>query len=104
MILLMAVFFSNTAFLEKNASIPSEDVSCVVYVKRKGGSAAGGIRVATDVCGGISCDGTRTFYTDNNGKAILKWVKGCKLCAIYVDGKKHEGNYTAGSEYTFTLN
>jgi len=101
--LFLAIIASGTAFTGMAAGA-SEDDSCTVYVKRKGGSAAGGIRVATDVCGGISCSGGRTFYTNNDGQSTLKWVKGCKLCIIYVDGTTHKGEYKSGGTYTFTLN
>jgi hypothetical protein len=77
--------------------------SCTVTVKYSGGSPAEGIKVTSDVCGGISCGGGRDFYTDKEGKATVKWVEGCKLCYIYVKGTSHKGDYSNGGTYNFTI-
>ena len=101
--ILLAFFTIGTAFMGKSTFSADDDNSCIVIVKYSGGSVAESIKVASDVCGGISCSGGRTFYTDKEGKANVKWVKGCKLCAIYVKGTEHKGVYENGKTYTFTL-
>jgi hypothetical protein len=78
--------------------------TCTVIVNYKGGFAALGIKVGTEVGGGISCIGGRTFYTGSNGKVTVAWVQGCKLTYIYVDGTAYKGNYENGETYTFTIN
>lgn len=102
--LVVAIFAISTAFTGKETKSVSSKNSCTVYVKYSSGSVAEGIKIAGEVCGGISCIGhTRTVYTDKNGKATIEWSEGCKLCKIYVKGTSHKGEYENGKTYNFTL-
>jgi len=80
---------------------PQSDNSCTVIVKYSGGSPASSVKVSTEVGGGISCVGGRTFYTDSNGEATVYWSEGCKLTYIYIDGTSYKGDYEDGGTYTF---
>lgn len=102
--LVLAIFAISTAFTGKETKEMSAKNSCTVYVKYSNGSAAEGIKVSGDVCGGISCvGGTGNVYTDKNGKAIIEWSDGCRLCYIYVKGTSHKDDYQNGKTYNFTL-
>ncbi len=79
------------------------DQSCTVYVKTSHGSPARSVKVATEVSGGISCIGGRSFYTDSNGEVYLKWVSGCYLRKIYVNGKGYAIDYQNGGTYHLTM-
>lgn len=79
------------------------DDTCTLTVKTKYGGKASSIKVSTDVSGGISCSGGRSFYTDSNGEVTLKWVSGCKLNKIYVDGSGYDVEYRNGGNYTITM-
>jgi hypothetical protein len=79
------------------------DNTCTVTVKNRYGGKAASIKVSTDVSGGISCSGGRSFYTDSDGEVTLKWVSGCKLNKIYVDGRGYEVSYSDGGNYTVTM-
>lgn len=78
------------------------DNSCTIKVTYSGGSPASGVKVSTEVGGGISCVGGRTFYTDSDGEAKIKWSDGCKCSYIYIDGTSHKGPFEDGRYYTFT--
>jgi len=102
--LVVAIFAVSTAFKGKETKATSSKNSCSVYVKYSNGSAAEGVKVSGDVCGGVSCVGnTGNVYTDKNGKATIEWSDGCKLCYIYVKGTSHKGEYENGKTYNFTL-
>jgi hypothetical protein len=102
--LVLAIFAISTAFKGKETKEMSSKNSCTVYVKYSSGSAAEGIKIVGDVCGGISCVGqTPAVYTDKDGKATIEWSDGCKLCYIYVKGTSHKGEYENGKTYNFTL-
>jgi len=104
LILIVAIFAISTAFTGKETKSTSSKNSCTVYVKYSNGSAAEGIKVSGDVCGGVSCvGGTGNVYTDKNGKATIEWSEGCRLCYIYVKGTSHKGDYQNGKTYNFTL-
>ena len=79
------------------------DYSCTLYVKKSTGSAARSIKVSTEVSGGISCIGGRSFYTDSDGEVTLKWVSGCYLKKVYVDGRGYEVDYRDGGTYSLTM-
>ena len=88
-----------TIFSEK--IIPGN--SCTLFVKKSSGSPARSVKVTTDVSGGISCIGGRSFYTDSDGEVTLQWVSGCYLKKIYIDGKTYEVNYENGRSYTINM-
>lgn len=79
------------------------DNTCTLTVKTSGGYPARSVKVSTDVSGGVSCIGGRSFTTDSNGTVTLKWVAGCKLRKIYVDGKAYEVDYKDGKDYSITM-
>lgn len=76
---------------------------CRLTVFHSTGSPARSIKVTTDVSGGISCIGGRSFYTDSNGDVILEWSSGCYLRKIYVDGRGENVDYTNGGNYFHTM-
>lgn len=86
-----------------NSSLNSAANTCILYVKTSYGSAARSVKVSTDVSGGISCIGGKSFYTDSDGKAILEWSAGCSLKKIYVDGRGYEVDYRDGGRYEITM-
>lgn len=97
------IFAFSTAFTSKSTAKASKN-SCTVIVNYSSGSAASGIKVSGDVCGGISCAGnTGNVYTDKNGKVTVEWSEGCKLCYIYIKGSSNKGEYKDGGTYTFSL-
>jgi len=100
--LVVMLFAVSTAFTGINAA-NDDDYSCTVTVKYKDGSLAASVKVTTEVSGGISCVGGRDFYTDKNGEASLKWVKGCYLKKVYVKGKGYKVDYQDGKSYTLTM-
>ena len=102
--LVLAIFVISTAFTGKETNSASSKNSCTVYVKYSSGSAAEGIKIVGDVCGGVSCVGqTPAVYTDKDGKATIEWSEGCRLCYIYVKGTSHKDDYQNGKTYNFTL-
>lgn len=90
-----------------NVEIPNEksptevvsDNTCTLYVTTSYGSEARSVKVSTDVSGGISCIGSRSFKTDSDGRVTLKWSSGCSLKTIYVDGRDYDVNYKNGETY-----
>ena len=75
--------------------------SCTITVTNSSGNGISGVRVVGSVCGGISCIGnTKAVNTNSDGEATIYWSDGCKLCAVYVDGKEHSGTYKDGGSYT----
>lgn len=101
LVLFALPLFSNV--FGHNQATPEGDNSCTVIVKYSNGSPAEGIKISTDVCGGVSCVGGKNFYTDEDGQVTVTWSEGCNLCYIYVKGTAHKGNYEDGETYTFTL-
>lgn len=91
------------AVATSSSFIVDADDTCTLTVKNSYGSAAASIKVSTDVSGGISCSGGRSFRTDSDGEVTLRWVSGCKLTKIYVDGRGYEVNYKDGGDYTITM-
>ena len=75
------------------------DNTCTLYVTTSYGSEARSVKVSTDVSGGISCIGSRSFRTDSNGKVTLEWSSGCSLKTIFVDGREYDVNYKNGGTY-----
>ena len=108
-ILMLVSISLSTAFTtvdseeQTKMEIEFADNTCTVTVKKSTGYAARSVRVSTEVSGGISCIGGRTFYTDSDGEVTLKWVSGCSLKKIYVDGKGYEVNYKDGKNYNLTM-
>ena len=92
----------NSDLLKSELKMPSDN-TCTLYVKTRYGSAAKSAKVSTDVSGGISCAGGRTFYTDSDGKVTLKWSKGCYLKHIYIKGKGYDVNFKNGETYTIKM-
>lgn len=103
------LFSVTVAFTPDNITSPNKtiitmaDNSCTLYVKKSTGSPARSVKVSTEVSGGISCVGGRSFYTDSDGEVTLKWVSGCKLRKIYVDGRGYDVDYTNGNSYSITM-
>lgn len=83
--------------------IKMADNTCTLYVKNSYGSAAKSVKVSTEVSGGISCIGGRSFYTDSDGEVTLKWVSGCQLRKIYIDGRGYDVDYSNGNRYSITM-
>lgn len=79
------------------------DQSCQLTVLHNNGSAAKYVDVSTDVSGGLSCSGGRTFETNRDGQVTLFWVKGCYLKKIFVKGKGYTVDYRDGGRYTITI-
>ena len=77
--------------------------SCTLNVTTSYNSPARSVKVSTEVSGGISCIGGRSFYTDSEGKVTLKWVSGCKLRKIYVDGSGYDVDYRNGNSYSIKM-
>lgn len=100
--LVMMVFVATTAFTGVN-NVQSDDQSCKVTVYYSNGSEAAGVKVSTEVSGGISCCGGREFTADKDGVVILYWVKGCNLKKVYVKGKGYSVDYKDGGSYKLTL-
>lgn len=100
--LLMMLFVVTSAF-KSVYNTSSDDQTCKVTVYTSNGERAKYVKVSTDVSGGISCCGGRTFETDRDGVAILYWVKGCKLTKVYVKGTAYKVDYKDGGSYTLTL-
>jgi len=95
----MAFLFTiTTAFLD-SSTISIRSNSCTLYVSTAAGSPVSSVKVSTEVCGGISCIGGRSFYTNSDGRVDLEWVDGCRLCKIYVDGRGYEVDYGDGGVY-----
>lgn len=97
------LFSLSVAFTPAKTTIEMADNSCTVSVTTSYGSPARSVKVSTDVSGGISCVGGRSFYTDSDGEVTLKWVSGCKLRKIYVDGRGYEVDYTNGNSYSIKM-
>ncbi len=101
--LFTAFFASTTAFSAKKVEHSNSDNSCIVYITTSYGSAAKSVKVSTDVSGGISCVGGRSFYTNSDGKVTLEWSSGCYLKKIFVDGRGYEVDYKDGNTYNLTM-
>lgn len=109
-LLLVAGFSLMSAAQFTNHEVPAAteaafdaDNTCTLKVKTRHGGAAASVKVSTDVSGGISCSGGRSFRTDSDGEVTLRWVSGCKLRKIYVDGRGYEVDYRDGGSYTITM-
>lgn len=96
-------FVSNSNQVDMQTTFSVSDNSCVLSVKKSYGSPATYVRVSTSVSGGISCIGGREFKTDGEGLVTLKWVSGCYLRKIYVDGTAYEVDFTDGNRYELTM-
>lgn len=101
--LLNATTIPTTSFTNTKTSLTMADNVCILYVKTSSGSAARSIKVTTDVSGGISCIGGRSFYTDSDGRVELRWVSGCYLKTVYVDGRSYEVDFKDGGSYTINM-
>lgn len=77
---------------------------CSVNVKRQHGAPVRSVKVSTEVSGGISCIGGRSFYTDGSGRVFLEWSSGCYLKKVYVDGRGYSVDFKDGGSYTITIN
>lgn len=84
LILIVAIFAISTAFTGKETKSTSSKNSCTVYVKYSNGSAAEGIKVSGDVCGGVSCvGGTGTFTPTKTAKPLLNGAK-VAVCVTFM--------------------
>ncbi len=99
----LTAFTTSSNTTKTSTEMSTTDNSCTLYVKTSAGYPARSIKVSTDVSGGISCSGGRNFYTDSNGKVDLKWVSGCYLKKIFVDGKGYDVDYKDGKTYHLTM-
>lgn len=99
---LVLMLFAVTTAFTYDVDKASSDNTCTVTLKYSDGSLAKNIKVTTEVSGGASCIGGRDFYTDSNGKVVLKWSSGCYLKTVYVNGKSHSVNYKDGGSYTLS--
>jgi len=79
------------------------DNTCTLVVETRHGSAAPSVKVSTEVSGGMSCIGGRTFHTDRNGAAQLKWSSGCYLRRVYLNGTGYDVDYRDGETYYLTM-
>lgn len=100
--ILLAMFTMTTSFISQS-DISSSDNSCTVTVRSSRGSVVKSVKVSTDVSGGISCLGGRSFYTDSDGEVTLKWSKGCYLKKVYVKGRGYDVDYRDGQRYSLTM-
>ena len=75
------------------------DNVCFLTVRTSSGGPAWGVKVSTEVSGGISCIGGRKFSTNRDGEVELRWTKGCYLRKIYIDGRGYDVNYQDGGRY-----
>ena len=98
-ILMLVIAF----FCVNSANASAEDQTCTVTVYYKSGALAKSVTVSTDVSGGLSCSGGRSFTTDSDGVVTLKWVKGCYLRTVFVKGKGYTVDYEDGKRYSLTL-
>jgi hypothetical protein len=101
--ILAVLLMSFTVTSENEGNAPNDDNTCTVTVKYSSGSLAKSVKVSTDVSGGISCVGGRSFYTDSDGKVTLEWSSGCYLKKVYVKGTGYDVDYKDGKTYTLTL-
>ena len=60
------------------------DNSCTLIVESRSGSPDTSVRVSTEVSGGITCIGGRTFSTDRNGAAYIKWSSVVAISDKYI--------------------
>ena len=94
-------------FISVNSGITSNLAPSDSYCKfliTKGNKPVKNARVVGDVCGGISCSGqTKPSYTDKDGYATISFSEGCKLCAVFINGKEYEGTFKNGNSYTISL-
>jgi len=88
--------------LETEILMPSDN-TCTLNVKTSSGSYAKSVKVSTDVSGGLSCSGGRSFYTDSDGRVTLKWSSGCYLKHIFIKGKGYDVNFKDGGSYTIKM-
>lgn len=96
-------FFILTSFSSNNNAILMRDNTCTLHVKTSYGSDAKSVKVSTDVSGGISCIGGRSFYTNSDGMVTQEWSSGCYLKSIYVDGTGYKVDYRDGGDYTVIM-
>lgn len=101
--LILILFVASSAFTSF-ATASDDDYSCTLTVKYSDGSKAASVKVMTDVTGGISCSGGRSFYTDDDGRVTLKWASGCKLTTVYIKGTGYKVDYQDGKIYTLSIN
>jgi len=97
------LFSLSVAFTPAKTTVEMGGNSCTVYVTTSSGAPARSVKVSTEVSGGISCVGGRSFYTDSDGEVTLEWVSGCKLRKIYVDGSGYDVDYTDGNNYSIKM-
>jgi hypothetical protein len=106
-LLLAAVGFTSMhgvrADADSLAMSVAADYSCTLTVENSYGSPAKSVKVSTDVSGGMSCIGGRSFYTDSSGEVTLEWSAGCKLLKVYVDGRGYDVDFKDGKRYTLTM-
>ena len=53
------------------------DNVCFLKVSTRSGGPAWGVKVGTEVSGGISCIGGRQFKTNRDGDVELRWSQDC---------------------------
>jgi len=109
-ILSFVIIFSSFSFVtpdshyfnQNKTNIMSRN-SCSLKVRTSSGSAARSVKVTTDVSGGISCIGGKSFYTDPDGYVNLDWSQGCYLKHIFIAGKGYDVDFKNGNSYSITM-
>ncbi len=104
--LLLIIIVMCTSFVLCSFSVISNkatDEECSLTVYKKSGAVAKSMKVTTDVSGGISCSGHRSFTTDSNGEVTLKWSSGCYLKHVFIDDNGYDVDYRNGRSYKITL-
>jgi len=75
--------------------------SITVEVRTKSGGPSQYSRVNAQACG-FGGGQFRKTSTDSSGRVVLNINDNSNVCTIYVDGKDHDGSFSAGGTYSFT--
>ena len=71
-----------------------------ILITGSSGHGRKGVRVVGETAG-LWGGMTKPTLSDGDGHAVLTWSSGGSLCAIYVGGRKHAGNFRSGGTYAF---
>jgi hypothetical protein len=102
-VIMLPLFFMLPFFVAQSHEGMASDQTCRLTVTHASGAPAKFVDVSTDVSGGISCSGGRSFETNGEGQVTLRWVKGCYLRKIYIKGKGYTVDYREGGTYQITI-
>ena len=103
---LVAMLLTGAVALCSFTSAPTSDdndYTCKVTVYDSNGEPYAYVEVKTDVSGGLSCMGGRTFSADKKGVVTLRWSKGCELKKVYVKGTGYNVDYRDGGSYSLRV-